>query len=147
MALPARPIASPATPNIASGHMPSGGRNVATSISAPVEELSPTAEIFADANFNFQGFTEWMQARRQQQTLPSPPQSPPNPTSNFDTTSSMFLHLLHQHQGDGDSAAGQAKGGPGFHQALGKAIRAYEGTAEVIGNAPKHLGTSVSFAL
>lgn len=143
MALSARPVNAPSGPNVSSAHMPSGGRNVASIAFSPVDEVTPKAEVLADPNFNFQGFTEWMQNRREETPPP-----PTNPSSNFDTNSTTFLHLLGQQQRDSDMhAVGGLKDGPVFQTVLNKAIRAYESTAEVIGSAPQHMGTSVSVSL
>lgn len=140
MALSARPIGVPSGPNVASGHMPAGGRNVTSATYAPIEEINTKVDVFADPNYNFQGFTQWMKERR-----PEVPQPPSNPSNNFDTTSTTFLHLLVQQQRDADpNTVGKTKDGPGFQAVLNKAIRAYETTAEVIGNAPPHLGASFS---
>ena len=123
--------------------MPAGGRNVASVTFSQIEELSPKAEVFADPNYNFQGFAEWAKSRQ-----PEAPALPPNPSSNFDTTSTTFLHLLSQQQRDADlNAPGGLNDGPGLQRIVNKAIRAYEGTASAIsGSAPK-LGASVSFSL
>jgi len=140
MALSARPLGAPSGPNVSSAHMPAGGRNVASVAFSQIEEISPKAEVFADPNYNFQGFADWMQNRQ-----PQTPQPPSNPSGNFDTTSTTFLHLLSQQQRDADyTTPGGVTDGPGLQRILSKAIRAYEGTAEVIGGAPHKLGTSVS---
>ena len=143
MALSARPIGAPSGPNVSSAHMPAGGRNVASVTFSQVDELSPKAEVFADPNYSFQGFSDWAQSRQ-----PESPTLPPNPSSNFDTTSTTFLHLLSQQQRDADlNAPGGLSDGPGLQRIVDKAIRAYEGTASAIsGSAPK-LGASISFSL
>jgi len=123
--------------------MPSGGRNVASVAYSQVEEISGASALHTDANFNFQGFTDWMQSRQPEQPLP-----PANPTSNFDTNSTTFLHLLSQQQRDlsaGDQ--GDNKSAPGYHQRVTKAIRAYEDTAITIGGGLAHKGSSVSLTL
>jgi len=143
MALSARPVSAPSGPNVSSAHMPAGGRNVASAAFSAIEELGGSAEVLADPNFNFQGFTEWTQERQPGQQRP-----PRNPSSNFDTNSTTFLHLLGQHQRDIDpNTPGAVTEGPTFHAVLSKAILAYESTAEVIGNAPQHLGASISVSL
>lgn len=143
MALSARPVGVPSGPNVSSGHMPTGGRNIASVGFGPVDEINSRTGILADPNFSFQGFTEWMQQRR-----PEPPQQPSNPSSNFDTNSTTFLHLLVQQQRDDDpNALGAGKDGAGAQARLNKAIRAYESTADVIGGTLHKLGTSVSFSL
>ena len=84
-----------------------------------------------------------MQNRRPETQL-----APSNPSSNFDTTSTTFLHLLSQQQRDTDlNAPGAVTDGPGFHSILAKAVRAYESTAEVLSGEPHRLGASVSIAL
>ncbi|HEY9079955.1 hypothetical protein [Magnetovibrio sp.] len=143
MALSARPLSAPSGPNVSSAHMPAGGRNVASVTYAQIDEISPKAEVFADPNYNFQGFTEWMQNRR-----PEPPRLPASTASNFETSSTTFLHLLSQQQRDSDlNAPGGIKDGPGLQRIVNKAIRAYEGTADVIGGAMHKRGASISFSL
>lgn len=143
MALSARPIGVPSGPNVSSAHMPSGGRNVASVGFAPIEELSSKAEVLSDPNFNFQGFTEWMQSRRQET-----PKRPPNTSSNFDITSTTFLHLLGQQRHDADpNATGGEASGAGLQTILNKAIHAYETTASVISGQPLRRGVNVSLAL
>jgi hypothetical protein len=123
--------------------MPSGGRNVASVGFAPIEELSSKAEVLSDPNFNFQGFTEWMQSRRQET-----PKRPPNTSSNFDITSTTFLHLLGQQRHDADpNATGGEASGAGLQTILNKAIHAYETTASVISGQPLRRGVNVSLAL
>ncbi len=143
MALSARPIGVPSGPNVSSAHMPSGGRNIASMSFSPIEEIGAKAEVFADPNFSFDGFTSWSQNQGQQSQRP-----PSNPTSNFDVTSTTFVHLINQHQRDNDAQApGAVKDGPGYQKFVSKAIQAYEGIANVIGNAPKTRGTSVSLSM
>lgn len=143
MALSARPIGAPSGPNVSSAHMPSGGRNVASVAYSQIDELSAKAEVLSDPNFSFQGFTEWMNGRREQTPQPSA-----NTAGGFDTPSTTFLHLLAQQQHDADpSALGGGYDGPGFLVSLSKAIHAYETTADVIGAAPPHRGASLSLAL
>ena len=140
MALSARAVGVPSGPNISSGHMPTGGRNIASSSFIPVEEVSSKTALLADPNYNFQGFTKWMKERQ-----PETPQPPSNSSSNFDTTSTTFLHLLIQEQLDADpNTAGNAKGGASFQAVLTRAIRTYETVAKVISNAPPHLGGKFS---
>jgi len=142
MALSARPVGMPSGPNVSSAHMPSGGRNIASSAFAQIEELSPKGEVFDDPNFSFQGFTNWADGQRQSRQ-PKPPTS-----QNFDTTSTTFVHLLSQYQRDVDmNAPGKVKQGLGMQSLVDKAIRAYEGTAKTIGGAPNLLGGSVSLSL
>jgi len=143
MALSARPIGVPTGPNVSSAHMPAGGRNVASMSFAPIEELGAKAEVFADPNFSFDGFTSWSKNQEQMGHRP-----PSNPTSNFDVSSTTFVHLLNQNQRDNDlQAPGAVKDGPGYHKFVTKAIRAYEGIADVIGNAPKTRGTALSVSM
>lgn len=110
---------------------------------APIEEIGAKAEVFADPNFSFDGFTSWSNSQEQLGQRP-----PSNPTSNFDVTSTTFVHLLNQNQRDNDmQAPGAVKDGPGYHKFVAKAIRTYESVAEVIGHAPKTLGTSLSVSM
>jgi len=123
--------------------MPAGGRNVASVTYAQIDEISPKAEVFADPNYNFQGFAEWMESRK-----PEVPSLPSNPSSNFDTTSTTFLHLLSQQQRDADlGTPGGQSDGPHLQRILDKAIRAYEGTADTIGGSTPKLGSSLSVSL
>jgi len=143
MALSARPIGAPSGPNVSSAHMPAGGRNVASVTYAQVDEISPKAEVFADPNYNFQGFADWAKSRK-----PEAPPLPANPSSNFDTTSTTFLHLLTQQQRDADfNTPGGLSDGPGLQRIVDRAIRAYEATASTIGGTTPKLGSSVSFSL
>ena len=143
MALSARPIGAPSGPNVSSAHMPAGGRNVASVTFSQVDEISPKAEVFADPNYNFQGFADSAQRRQ-----PQAPRLPANSSSNFDTTSTTFLHLLSQQQRDADfNAPGGLKDGPSFQRIVDKAIRASEGTAAVIGGTTQKRGASISFSL
>jgi len=142
MALSARPVGMPSGPNVSSAHMPSGGRNVASMAFSQIEELSPKGEVFDDPNFSFQGFTNWSDGQRESH------QPEPHSSGNFDTTSTTFLHLLSQQQRDVDfNAPGKGNQGPGLQSMVDKAIRAYEGTARTIGDAPYKLGASVSLSL
>ncbi|MEG3617990.1 hypothetical protein V5T82_05935 [Magnetovibrio sp. PR-2] len=143
MALSARPMSAPSGPNIASAHMPAGGRNVASATYGAIEEIAPKAEVYADPNYNFQGFTQWGQPS--QPELPKPPS---NPTSNFDTNSTTFLHLLTQHQRDtSPGELGNEKQQPGYHMVVDKVAKTYEGVAHVISNPPHHLGSKYSATL
>jgi len=143
MALSARPIGMPSGPNVSSAHMPSGARNIASSAFSQIEELSAKAEVFDDPNFSFQGFTNWADGRD-----PQGRQARPNPTRNFELTSTTFLHLLSQQQRDADlNAPGRSNDGPIMQNLVNKAIRAYEGTANAIGGVPHKLGMSVSLSL
>ncbi|MCW8915975.1 MAG: hypothetical protein OQK24_08995 [Magnetovibrio sp.] len=128
---------------MASAHLSAGGRNVASATYGPVDEISPKAEVFADPQYNFQGFTEWGPSQR-----PDVAKPPSNPSSNFQTNSTTFLHLLTQHQRDVDpTAVNGVHEGPGFHMALNKAVSAYETIAEVISNPRRKLGGSYSATL
>jgi len=142
MALSARPIGTSATPNIASAHMPAGGRNVATATFSPIEEIAAKAEVFADPNFNFQGFAKYMRGQNEDR------QPPRNQTSNFDTNSTTFVHLLSQQQRDVEIAKSSGGNSGVYSQiVLKKAVHAYETTAQTISGVPKSLGTSVSYSL
>lgn len=142
MALSARPVGVPSGPNISSAHMPAGGRNVATTAFNPVEEIAAKAEVFADPNFSFQGFAQWMRDQDQDH------QPPRNPTGGFETNTTTFVHLLSQQQRDSDPAQpGNATSAKNFQMIVKKAVHAYETTAEVISGAPRSLGASVSYSL
>lgn len=142
MALTARPTNVSTAPNISSGHMPAGGRNVASIAFSQIEELSPKAGVQADPNFNFQGFSDMPQRQSAEAREPLL-----NTGGNINTPSSTFLSLLGQQQGEGDFSkpAGAAK--RAFQSVLSKAIRAYEGTAQVISGQAKPRGASFSLSL
>ena len=141
MALSARPAATAATPNVASGHMPSGGRNVASATYAPIEELSANVHVQPDPNFNFQGFSDGRGGRQHQQ------EPLRNYGGNLDTNSSTFVSLLDQAQPQ-DTGAEATKGlKGGFQSLLSRAIRAYEGTSAVIHGTVQPRGTSYSATL
>ena len=143
MALSARPLSAPSGPNVASAHMPAGGRNVASATYGQVDEIAPKAEVYADPNYNFQGFADWGQFQR-----PELPQPPSNPTSNFDTNSTTFLHLLTQHQRDTTPGElGSESQQPGYHMVVDKVAKAYESVAHTISNPPRQLGTKFSATL
>lgn len=141
MALSARPIATGSTPNIASAHMPAGGRNIASVAFTPIDETSPKAGVHADPNFSFQGFTGW-QERRQAKTEPLR-----NVSGNFDTASSTFVALLNQEQLSQDLSKPGAASKGALQGVLSKAIRAYEGTALIIHGRTSPRGSSYSATL
>lgn len=140
MALSARPAVASA-PNIASGHMPSGGRNVATVSYTPIDELSPNVHVHPEANYDFQGFSRGGGGRQQR------PEPLRNIGGNIDTNSATFVSLMNQAQPDEQAAtpAGQVKGS--FHGLLSRAIRAYEGTSAVIHGTLQPRGASYSASL
>ena len=144
MALAARATTAPSGPNIASAHMPSGGRNVASMAVGPVDELTPKAEVLPDPNYNFQGFSEWMQQRRRA-PLPEPVRTPTPGT--VDTPTSTFVSLLGQEQSDREKASPATIAKRSFQGMLSKAIRAYEGTADTISGAPSPRGVNLSVSL
>ncbi len=142
MALSAKLSSLSLEPDISSGRMPAGGRNVASIGSGAVEEISPKAGPQANENQNFMGFSKWLKGRE-----PTQRERPRDTTGRFHIQSSAFLGLLAQYQLESDTSRqpGTAKGA--FQGALSKAIRAYEGTAAVIHaqNAPR--GSSISLTL
>ena len=92
MALSARPISSSPTTSVSSGHMPSGGRNVAPIAFGQIDELSGSVGVQPDPNFNFQGFSD---GRGRQAPEPEPLR---NIAGTFDTDTSTFVSLLNQGQ-------------------------------------------------
>jgi len=130
------------TPNVSSGHMPSGGRNVASVSFAPIEEISTHSGVHADANFNFQGFSGWADRRQ------PGPQPLPNVGGNLDAPSSTFVALMSQEQASSDITKPNGTNKGAFQNLLSKAIHAYEGTALVIngGGAPRR-GSTLSMTL
>ena len=80
--------------NLPSGHMPSGGRNVASVARAPIEEVGARSGVQAEESFIFQNFTE--QGFRKKQS----PEQIKNTASLFEAQSSSFAHLLGQDQFD-----------------------------------------------
>lgn len=145
MALNARPIATNAAPSASTGRIPSGARHIASMGDTPIDEISASADLQANTTFNFHGFSEWAQNQNQKQPNRQPLT---NTSSNFETFSSMFINLLDVKQNEGSSSsltsAGQQPASPNF---VAKAIRAYEGTAEVIHGQTKILGNSLSIFL
>lgn len=141
MALVARPTVAPSTPSIPSGHIPSGGRNVASVSFGQIDEISAQTGTHPDANFAFEDFSDW---RGRRQPEPEPLQ---NVGGNFDITSSTFLALMGQEQVDSDPSnpTGRMKGA--FQGLLSKAIRAYEGAATTIHGEEKPRGASFSMSL
>lgn len=141
MALNARAISSSPTSNVTSGHMPSGGRNVAPVSFGQIEEIVANANVQPDPNFNFQGSYDGHGGQ------PQPQEPLRNVGGNVDTDSSTFVSLLHQGQDSQERSnpVGQVKGA--FHGLLSRAIRAYEGTAAVIHGTVPQRGASYSTTL
>lgn len=142
MALAARPSSLPAGASIPSGQLPSGGRNIATIGHARIDELTPQAEVQADVNYNFTGFSDWMQHRR-----PPAPEPLRNMGGDFALESATFLSLLGQYQAESDVAQPEGAAKRAFQSLLSKAIRAYEGTASVIHHTRAPRGGSLSLSL
>lgn len=122
--------------------MSAGGRNVASVAFGPIDEISPKAEVYADANYSFGGFSNWAE------TGDDTAQPPANASGNFDTPSATFVYLVSQRQRDGDlNMPGGLTDGAGLQNILDTAIRAYEGSANVVANTAQKRGTSFSVVL
>ncbi|PHS76860.1 MAG: hypothetical protein COB59_10135 [Rhodospirillaceae bacterium] len=145
MALTARPIATNAAPSASAGRVPSGARQIASMGDTPIDEISASANLQANTTFNFHGFSEWAQNQNQKQ----PDRQPlTNTASNFETFSSTFINLLDAAQNAGSSSSlTSAVQQPALPNFVAKAIRAYEGTADVIHGQTKPLGSSLSISL
>ena len=145
MAMTARPIAANAAPSASTGRVPSGARHIASMGDGPLDEISASSELQANTTFNFHGFSEWTQDQKHHQ-----PDYQPliNTASSFETFSSTFINLLDVTQNEGAAGSlSSASQQPASANFVAKAIRAYEGTAEVIHGHTKSLGNSLSIAL
>jgi len=142
VALTARSIGAGAAQSIASGHPASGGRNVASATFSPITEASIQTEIHPDANFSFHDFSAWMHDRNQMDQ-----NSRAKAAGVFETNTITFVSLLKQRQADGESGSSAVDSKHSSQSLLAKAIRAYEGTASVIHDSSKSLGSSLSLSL
>ncbi|MBF0247580.1 MAG: hypothetical protein HQL36_05845, partial [Alphaproteobacteria bacterium] len=146
MAFVVRPR-GPVGPNVASGHIPSGGRNIASVGYGPVDELYPANAMVPDPNFAFQGYSDWGQYRQGQQVQlqPPPPPPPANTVTDFTVNSNTFLSLMLQHQQQDLTVPenGMSRSAPGFRNRVNQAINTYEGVAHVISGEPPHRGENV----
>ena len=141
MALSARSFSS-INNNLPSGHMPSGGRNIASVSSPQVEGVMSTGGVGPEAeSFVFQDFTE-QGFRKRQGGEPVK-----NTASNFEAPSSSFAYLIGQEQQDSEKSMTPQYGTASFRNILSRAISAYEGTAEVISGAMSPRGNSFSLSL
>lgn len=140
MALVARSFSS-INNNLPSGHMPSGGRNVASVTAGNVEEISAKAGVESQESFLFQDFTD--QGFRKRQA----PQPVRNTTSNFEAPSASFAFLLGQEQLEEEKSKTPQYGTASFRNILSRAISAYEETAHVISGAASSRGVSFSLSL
>ncbi len=127
--------------NLPSGHMPSGGRNIASVSSPQVEGVGAFGGVGPEESFVFQDFTEQGFRKRQ------PEQPIKNTASNFEAPSSSFAYLIGQEQLAVENSKTPQYGTASFRNILGRAISAYEGTAEVISGAMNSRGTSFSLSL
>ncbi len=127
--------------NLPSGHAPSGGRNIASVSSPQVEGVLAKGGVGPEESFVFQDFTEQgFRKRRDDEPVK-------NTASNFEAPSSSFAYLIGQEQQDVEKSKTPQYGTASFRNILGRAISAYEGTAEVISGAISPRGNSFSLSL
>ncbi|MCK5546037.1 MAG: hypothetical protein KAI27_01605 [Rhodospirillaceae bacterium] len=140
MALTARSFTS-INNNLPSGHMPSGGRNIASVSSPQVEGILAKGGVGPEESFVFQDFTEQgFHKRRGDEPVK-------NTASNFEAPSSSFAYLIGQEQLDSEKSKTPQYGTASFRNVLSRAISAYENTAMVISGTMSSRGTSFSLSL
>ncbi|MCK4939850.1 MAG: hypothetical protein KAR80_06095 [Rhodospirillaceae bacterium] len=127
--------------NLPSGHMPSGGRNIASVSSPQVESVGAFGGVGPEESFVFQDFTEQGFHKRQ------PDQPIKNTASNFEAPSSSFAYLVGLEQIDSEKSKTPQYGTASFRNVLSRAISAYEVTADIISGSTSSRGTSFSLSL
>jgi len=141
VALAARTSIGPSTPSVNSGHNTSGSRYSASVSYAQIEEVTAQTGVQADTNTAFDDTSDWRGKPKQDQDPLR------NVASNYQTSSSLFLSLVNQEQVEAERAHSVTGVKGAFQGILSKAIRAYEGTAQVISGDVQPRGTGFSMSL